>query len=142
VSERSERTAGRATAREPDGDGVRGRGPREETSERGERGQRDPVPLGAHLDSLLRTLRGPARHALGGVFGGWERVVGPALAAHVRPVRLDHGTLTVEVDEPAWATQVSFLSDELRAKLNAEPGVVVERIDVRVARARRRSDPS
>jgi hypothetical protein len=37
VSERSERTAGRATAREPDGDGVWGRSPQGIVSERSER---------------------------------------------------------------------------------------------------------
>ena len=36
-----------------------------------------------------------------------------SMSANVRPVRLEHGTLLVEVDDPAWATQVRFLSDDI-----------------------------
>jgi hypothetical protein len=43
----------------------------------------------------------------------------------------------VEVGDPAWATQLSFLMDELRARLAAETGVTVERIEVRVGSSRR-----
>ena len=68
-----------------------------------------------------------------GVFGQWEDAVGPALASHVRPVRLDGGALLVEVDEPAWATQVRLLADDLRSRLRVVAGVTVDRIDVRVA---------
>ncbi len=78
----------------------------------------DPVPVTDALDGLLRSLRGGAGRAeVGGVFGRWEEAVGQALAANVRPVRLEHGTLLVEVDDPAWATQVRFLADDITARL-------------------------
>ena len=74
------------------------------------------------LDGLLRSLRGGAGRAeVGGVFGRWEEAVGAALAANVRPVRLEHGALLVEVDDPAWATQVRFSSDDLRAASPRSP---------------------
>lgn len=99
----------------------------------------DPVPVTDALDDLLRSLRGGAGRAeVGGVFGRWEEAVGPALAANVRPVRLEHGTLLVEVDDPAWATQVRFLHDDLRARLAEVTGVEVAQIEVRVGRPRRR----
>jgi len=98
----------------------------------------DPVPVTEALDGLLRSLRGGAGRAeVGGVFGRWEEAVGPALAANVRPVRLEHGTLLVEVDDPAWATQVRFLHDDLRSKLADVTGVEVVQIEVRVGRPRR-----
>jgi predicted nucleic acid-binding Zn ribbon protein len=94
----------------------------------------DPVPLTSALDDVVRSLRGGAdRSEIRGVFGQWDDAVGPAVASHVRPVRLDRGTLLVEVDEPAWATQVRLLADDLRSRLHAVAGVSVERIDVRVA---------
>lgn len=97
----------------------------------------DPVPLTAALDRVMRGLRGgESRRSVGGVFGRWEEAVGPALAAHVRPVRLERGTLLVEVDDPAWATQLRFLADDVRARLRDGVGVTVERLDVRVARPR------
>ena len=91
------------------------------------------------LDGLLRSLRGGAGRAeVGGVFGRWDDAVGPAVAANVRPVRLEQGTLLVEVDDPAWATQVRFLADDLRRRLREVSGVDVERLEVRVGRPRRR----
>ena len=71
------------------------------------------------------------------MFGRWEEAVGPAIAANVRPVRLEQGTLLVEVDDPAWATQVRFLADDVRTRLRDVAGVVVERLEVRVGRPRR-----
>lgn len=95
------------------------------------------VPVTAALDRVLRALRGGAsRQAVGGVFGRWDEAVGPTVAAHVRPVRLERGTLLVEVDDPSWATHVRFLADDLRARLRDEAGVSVERVEVRVGRPR------
>jgi predicted nucleic acid-binding Zn ribbon protein len=99
----------------------------------------DPVAFTDSLDRLLRSLRGGAGRAeVGGVFGRWEDAVGAAVAANVRPVRLEQGTLLVEVEDPAWATQVRFLADDMRRQLAAVAGVTVERIEVRVGRPRRR----
>jgi predicted nucleic acid-binding Zn ribbon protein len=98
----------------------------------------DPVPVTEALDGLLRSLRGGAGRAeVGGVFGRWEEAVGGPIAAHVRPVRLEHGSLLVEVDEPAWATQVRLLSDDLRRRLLEVTGVQIDHVDVRVARTQR-----
>jgi predicted nucleic acid-binding Zn ribbon protein len=95
----------------------------------------EPVPVTDALDGLLRSLRGGAGRAeVGGVFGRWEDVVGAALAAHVRPVRLERRVLLVEVDDPAWATQVRYLSTDLIARLGEVAGVAVDGIDVRVRR--------
>jgi predicted nucleic acid-binding Zn ribbon protein len=98
----------------------------------------DPVPIARSLDSIMKSLRGTDRIQIGGVFGRWDDAVGPAVAAHVRPVRLDQGVLTVEADEPAWATQVKFLSSTITSRLAEVAGVHVERIDVRVAGSSRR----
>lgn len=92
----------------------------------------DPVPISKSLDSIMKSLRGTDRLQIGGVFGRWDEAVGPTVAAHVRPVRLDQGVLTVEADEPAWATQVKFLAGTITARLAEVAGVEIERIDVRV----------
>jgi predicted nucleic acid-binding Zn ribbon protein len=98
----------------------------------------EPVAVTAALDGLLRSLRGGAGRAeVGGVFGRWEEAVGAPIAAHVRPVRLEQGTLLVEVGDPAWATQVRFLGDDVRRRLLDVAGVAVERIEVRVGRPAR-----
>lgn len=102
----------------------------------------DPVRLGDSLQQVVKGLRpegaAPAApaSAIGGVFGRWEDAVGPAVALHVKPVKLDGTTLVVEVDEPAWATQLRFLEATLRERLAEVAGARVERIDVRVGRRR------
>ena len=96
-------------------------------------GVSDPVPITRSLDSIMKSLRGTDRIQIGGVFGRWDDAVGPTVAAHVRPVRLDQGVLTVEADEPAWATQVKFLSATITSRLAEVAGVEIDHIEVRVA---------
>jgi hypothetical protein len=99
----------------------------------------EPVPLGDSLQQVIRSLRpldaaaGPSTKSVGDVFGRWEEVVGRAVAANVRPIRLDSDRLVVEVDDPAWATQLRVLEGDLRERLQSI-GVRVDRIEVRVGR--------
>ena len=94
----------------------------------------DPIPLSSSLDAVVKSLRGPSRAAVGGVFGRWVEAVGDQIAAHVQPVRLDGDALLVEVDDPAWATQVKLLTATIIERLTTVAGVTVTRIDVRVER--------
>ena len=50
----------------------------------------------------------------------------------MRPIKLDQGVLSVEVDDPAWATQVKFLTATIIARLAEVAGAQVDRIQVRV----------
>lgn len=94
----------------------------------------EPIPLSASLDAVVRSLRGPSRTEVGGLFGRWDDAVGEQIAAHVQPVKLDRGELLVEVDDPVWATQVKFLAATIIERLREVAGVAVDRIDVRVER--------
>jgi predicted nucleic acid-binding Zn ribbon protein len=103
----------------------------------------EPMRLGDSLHQVMRSLRPdtpattqPSASTIGGIFGRWQEAVGVAVAAHVQPVKIDGTTLIVEVDDPAWATQLRFLETTLRERLAEVTGAVVERIDVRVARRR------
>ncbi len=98
----------------------------------------EPITIGRSLDGVVKSLRGPSRREVGGLFGRWGEAVGEQVAAHVRPVKLDRGTLTVEVDDPAWATQVKFLTATIITRLREVAGVEVRDLQVRVdARALR-----
>lgn len=83
---------------------------------------RDPQPFGAILERLVkaRGWQRPAAEAT--VFGAWERVVGPDIAAHSRPVKLEGGELTVEAESTAWATQLRLLAGTLLARIAAAVG--------------------
>jgi predicted nucleic acid-binding Zn ribbon protein len=107
----------------------------------------EPVRFGDSLQHVVKSLRvdeparpgtpaGATASVLGGVFGRWEEAVGTAVAAHVQPVRLTGTTLLVEVDDPAWATQLKFLENTLRARLAEVAGATVEVVEVRVSRGR------
>jgi predicted nucleic acid-binding Zn ribbon protein len=61
----------------------------------------------------------------------WDAVVGPEIAAHCRPVKLENGELTLEAESTAWATQLRLLTGKLMARLAAEVGTgVVTRLHV------------
>lgn len=92
----------------------------------------EPVSLALSLDGVVRSLRGPSRTAVGGLFGRWDEAVGEQVAQHVRPVKLDGGVLSVEVDDPAWATQVKFLAPTIIVRLAEVAGARVEQLQVRV----------
>jgi len=100
---------------------------------------REPVPISDSLGSVIRSLRHESSDAvsatqIGGVFGRWTEAVGDAVAAHVKPVKLDGTTLVVEVDDPAWATQLRFLETALKQRLLEVAGATVETIEARVRR--------
>lgn len=82
-------------------------------------------------------LAAPSSTVVGGVFGQWQEAVGPAVADHVQPVRLDGSTLTVEVDDPAWATQVAFFESTIKQRLADVAGATVTTVLVRVRRGAR-----
>ncbi len=60
--------------------------------------------------------------ATGSVFAQWARIVGPDLAAHTAPERLDGAELVVAADSTAWATQLRLLAGELIRRLDLELG--------------------
>lgn len=96
----------------------------------------EPPLLASSLDLVLRSLRAGERRNLSGVFGQWDEAVGPHVAANARPIRLQDRCLVVEVEEPAWATQLRFLEADLIRRLRDVAGVELDSIEVRVSRRR------
>jgi len=90
-------------------------------------------PVGESLDAVMRGLGAPEASGVHLVFDRWSEVVGEALAARTRPLRIDGGRLVLSVDEPAIATHVRFLQGELLARLETllGPGRVTA-LDLRV----------
>ena len=112
---------------------------------------REPIPISESLNSVIRSLRNdsPATGSsneggakagahtasqMGGVFGRWAEAVGDAVAAHVTPLKLDGSKLVVEVDDPAWATQLRFLETTLKQRLLEVAGAEIDTIEARVRR--------
>jgi len=98
----------------------------------GRRRRDDPQPLAAAIDGLLADQGWRADAAIGSVFGRWDQIVGPEVAAHTRPGGFTDGELLVIADSTAWATQVRLLAATLVRRLNAELGQgTVRRVKVR-----------
>ncbi len=92
-----------------------------------------PRRLGDSLDRVTRSLGGPDAAALAVIFVRWSEVVGEHVAAHAWPLSLNRGTLSIAVDQPGWATQLSYLESQLRRRVNELAGEgVVRRVRVSV----------
>ena len=107
------------------------------------RGRReDPEPLSTALDGLLADQGWQTQAAVGSVFGRWDQLVGPDVAAHTRPERFSDGELVVIADSAAWATQVRLLTSAMLRRLNTELGHgTVTRVVVRGPAPPRRMGP-
>jgi predicted nucleic acid-binding Zn ribbon protein len=74
------------------------------------------------------------------VFLHWSEIVGDVLARHATPVDVRNGTLRIEVDEAAWATELQFFTAGIIERVAALSGVAstdkggVAAITVRVGR--------
>lgn len=95
--------------------------------------------LSDELDVLLRKLGSESSTVVAGIFSNWDQLVGETVAQHASPIKLELGRLLVEVDEPAWATQMRFLESEIISKLSTSTGNTINGIDVRVKRVPRTS---
>jgi predicted nucleic acid-binding Zn ribbon protein len=74
---------------------------------------RDPIPLRDAVNAVGRELGLPPSDALGQVSAAWTTVAGTTLAAHSRVRSLRDGEAVIEVENPAWATQIRYLAKDL-----------------------------
>jgi hypothetical protein len=81
----------------------------------------DPGPR--RVGDSIEQLR-PGSTALSTLQQRWLEVAGDNLAAHARPTKLAGGTLVIAVDDPAWATQLTWLEGDLVARCNEVLGAV------------------
>jgi predicted nucleic acid-binding Zn ribbon protein len=102
----------------------------------------DPQPLSTALDGLLADQGWQTEAAVGSVFGRWDQLVGPDVAAHTRPERFSDGELVVIADSAVWATQMRLLTSAVLRRLNTELGHgTVTRVVVRGPAPPRRMGP-
>jgi predicted nucleic acid-binding Zn ribbon protein len=93
-----------------------------------------PRRIDEFLDRTSARLGGPSANTASSVFGHWEALVGPDIAAHAQPVSLHDRVLVLAVDQPAWAAQLRFMTADLLARIGAATGgSEVAEIRLRVA---------
>jgi predicted nucleic acid-binding Zn ribbon protein len=57
-----------------------------------------------------------------GVLANWDRLVGPEIAEHCRPVSLIDGELVLVAESSAWATQLRLLTRTMTRRLSEQVG--------------------
>jgi predicted nucleic acid-binding Zn ribbon protein len=78
---------------------------------------------------------GSGSSAASAIWNRWREIVGPAVADHARPRSLRDGTLRISVDEPAWATHLRYLSNDIVRRVGEVAGAgIVTTIEVSVRR--------
>ncbi len=91
----------------------------------------DPELIGATIDRLLRDRGWTDQAAAATVITDWADIVGADLAAHVVPLSCDDGTLIVQAESTAWATQVRLLLPQLHEAVIGRVGTgVIRKISV------------
>ena len=86
---------------------------------------RDPVLFGAAVQRLVAERGWEDTTTRADVLANWERVVGPEIADHCRPVSLDNGELVLVAESTAWATQLRLLTKTLLKRVQDHAGVDV-----------------
>jgi predicted nucleic acid-binding Zn ribbon protein len=76
---------------------------------------------GEILGNALRRLNRPEA-ALAWLRSAWPGIVGPALAAHTRPVRSFNGRLELLADSQVWQQQLESMKSELCDRVNQSWG--------------------
>ena len=79
----------------------------------------EPLSLRTLLDSVGRRLGLGAPESVGRLWAGWVDIVGPAMAGHAEPSSFRDGVLRVRTDSPTWATEIRYLSENIRTAANA-----------------------
>ena len=98
----------------------------------------EPIPLRDAITAVGKDLGLPPPDALGRVANAWSEVAGSALAAHTRVRSVRDGEAVIEVDGPAWATQIRYLASDLMTGLDERcGGGVITSLRVVVSGSRR-----
>jgi predicted nucleic acid-binding Zn ribbon protein len=77
---------------------------------------RDPKPLGEAFEALVESGGWESDVARADAIVRWDEIVGPAVAAHAKPVSFDAAALVVQADSATWATELRLLTPQLLAR--------------------------
>ena len=83
---------------------------------------KDPIHLRSVLEQLLKDFGTPEIKVVTSVVDQWQEIVGVDLAKKVSAVAVSGAELIVQVDDPAWARQISWLEKQLLDKIESLVG--------------------
>ena len=95
----------------------------------------EPRPLRQGLELYLKHLGAPPVDVLTELANRWGELVGPALVEATRPIELIEGVLVVGCEDPAWASQIGWMENQIKDRFaEVFPGVKLSRIAARTLR--------
>jgi hypothetical protein len=102
----------------------------------------EEVQVGALIADLLAAYHLSDEVRRHRVFSEWLDIVGPRIAARTWPSPIREGVLWVRVSNSSWLHQLSFMRDDIRAKVNAHLGdpPLVSEVRLHLGRRTRRGD--
>ena len=83
---------------------------------------KEPISLGSVIDGLMAEQVFSRGMPVASLASRWTDVVGERLAEQTQPLALEAGVLTVGAVNGAWASQVRFMSDEVKGRANQTLG--------------------
>ncbi|HEY1826952.1 MAG TPA: DUF721 domain-containing protein [Acidimicrobiales bacterium] len=103
----------------------------EKSTWRRRRSDNGPLPVSNSMAHVLRRLGAPASlETMDVVFSRWTEVVGPELADHLQPIRLQGSVLVIGADHPAWLTRGRMEAERIVAAVQTMGDATVERVEV------------
>jgi predicted nucleic acid-binding Zn ribbon protein len=58
----------------------------------------------------------------GRIWARWSAIVGEGIAEHAEPISLREGTLKIRASSPTWATELTYLVEQIKSAVNADVG--------------------
>lgn len=78
---------------------------------------RDPHGLGDVMDTLTSRMGWTSPLARSELLDSWAQIVGNETAEHSTPVGIEDGTLSVQCDSTAWATQLRLMRSQITTQI-------------------------
>jgi predicted nucleic acid-binding Zn ribbon protein len=88
--------------------------------------------LGDAVGDLVKEREWTRTLTAAGILPRWAEIVGPDIAKHCRPEKLEAGQLNCVAESTAWATQLRLMSAQVLARIATEVGPdIVRKLHVR-----------
>ncbi len=83
---------------------------------------KDVARLRDLLGPLGKSLRVDDPAAIGRLWHRWPEIVGGDVARHAEPTSLKDGVLRIRTTTPVWATEIGYLAEDIRSRVNDAVG--------------------
>jgi len=92
----------------------------------------EPMRFGEAIQNLVAQKGWEDTTTKADVLANWDKVVGPEIADHCRPVSLEDGELVLVAESTAWATQLRLLTKTLLRRVQDHAGAgIASKVTVR-----------